>query len=241
MQSAITRFDLEPEIVESISGWVEKAPPLTLEQRVEVYSDAWFIRLEESLTEDFPSLREQIGEEPFSELLREYLEANPPSSFSLVDAGLALPEFVTTHLFGRERPWLRDLAVLERAVCLAYYATDSLSIPPSELQKLSPDQTSELRLSFSPSVSLLSLDWDVIPLWDGTACSEFTPADAPCSALIYRRFFEPQVEKLLSETEGALRLAALLLIRDGCTLGELLGRKPDPQIASFCTSGVRCK
>jgi hypothetical protein len=88
----------------------ELAPPLRAsgEDGFHAYAYAVWARMEESLAEDFPQLKERLGEEAFEELLERYLTAHPSRSPSLSDLGRELPRFLRA-----ESAELAELARLE--------------------------------------------------------------------------------------------------------------------------------
>ena len=58
---------------------------------MQIYNDAYFARIIDSLKEDFPTVVGCLGEESFRELGRAYLEQYPEGAFAaLADAGNGL-------------------------------------------------------------------------------------------------------------------------------------------------------
>jgi len=132
---------------------------LTSLQRFEIYSRSYWMRLMDSLREDFPGLQALLGVKTFDRLARLYLSDCPSRSHTLRDLGSELPQWLEGHReeAGRNPRLAFDMARLEWA---HIFAVDAGSIPavgvgqPNELK-------AELRLGLQPYVSLLELDYPV--------------------------------------------------------------------------------
>jgi hypothetical protein len=102
------------------------------------------------------------------------LAAHPPHSYTLVDAGNALPEWVSqTKTLSQSHPWLADLAKLERAFYQAYHAADPHTWDPNWIQQLTPEIAATLKLHTQPSVTLHESEWKLSPLLKkGKSCKK---------------------------------------------------------------------
>lgn len=144
---------------------VVDAPPVDAATRLSVYGDAYFLRLLEALTADFMAVRRAVGEADFRALVAHYLSAHPSTSPSLADAGEAFPDFVAGHELGRARPYLAELARLERCV-VTRLLTDRLpALEPAALAAVPAEAWERATLVFDPTVELLSTAWPVERLW----------------------------------------------------------------------------
>ncbi len=66
---------------------IKNQPPLSAESRFEFYENAFWIRLDEALSIDFPKLKGALGEEAWTEVLFASLSQFPPQSWTLNDLG----------------------------------------------------------------------------------------------------------------------------------------------------------
>ena len=57
-------------------------------ERIGIYADAYFYRLLECITEDFPATLAVLGADNFEALVKEYLLEHPPTEPSILYAGL---------------------------------------------------------------------------------------------------------------------------------------------------------
>ncbi len=70
--------------------------------RLGVYWNAYYVRLQECLHEEYPILRQAVGEEVFDEFVIEYLQAYPPSSYTLGLLGAKFPNYLANTRPPRE-------------------------------------------------------------------------------------------------------------------------------------------
>ena len=90
--------------------------------RISIYANAYFARLAECLREEFPALRQALGDDAFDAFVAGYLEAVPPHSYTLANLGDRFAEFLDQAMAGEndlspEADWggfLADVARLER-------------------------------------------------------------------------------------------------------------------------------
>ena len=112
-----------------LAALVRSDATLPAAARLDVYANAYFLRIHECLENDFPALRWALGADWFHDLATAYLAACPPTRPSLRHAGDRLPDFVASHAgaapFRRGHRWLADLALLERAIVDAFDAADA--------------------------------------------------------------------------------------------------------------------
>lgn len=176
--------------------------------RLELYAGMYFFRLRDSLAEDFARVAAALGEARWHNFVTDYLLAHPPTRWSLRWAGAALPEFLRSHAYGTERPWLADVAALEQARNEAFQAFDATPLRPEELALVSPEEWPELRFAPAPGTALVASRWDLGAWW-----SDAAPADAPealaeeASLLVFRdEEDDVRHEKLAPEEAEAARL-----------------------------------
>jgi hypothetical protein len=130
-----------------------------------VYRDAYRLRLTEVLANDHEKLRAFLGDTEFSALARGYIAANPSDHANARWYSQKLPEFLATHEPYCDRPILRDLAALERALNDAFDAADLPVMALADLAGLAPEHFGSARLRFHPSFSLQPVTHDLEFLW----------------------------------------------------------------------------
>ena len=150
---------------EGLSGLLRGDPGLAPEERLAVYSSAYFNRIHECLQSAFGALARALGPAAFHDLVKTYLMAHPPSHPSLRYAGRDLASFLETEpfaaIFSRRCAYCADQARLEWALCDAFDAKDAPVLARQELAAVAPEAWASLRFKTSPSLAVLSLRWAV--------------------------------------------------------------------------------
>jgi hypothetical protein len=119
---------------------------------LDVYRRMFVDRVEQILALRLPAVRDAVGEEPFGELVRDYLLTYPAGTEDLTLAGDSFPEYLelAPPVERSRRPWLAELARLERAVARA-------ALHPAEPEldeRALPDDLCWERVRFEPAGSL---------------------------------------------------------------------------------------
>jgi hypothetical protein len=153
---------------------------------VDVYARMYASRLYDTLADDYPKLRVALGEDRFGGVVTQYLRAHPPRSFTLRDAGLALPDFLRGS--SADAPWAADLAALERARIEVFDGPDAAPLAQDEAAALG-DELPGLVLSWVPSSLVVPLAWAVDDLWSAIEDAQpaFEPAEGARVVLVWRR------------------------------------------------------
>ncbi|MGO9060873.1 MAG: DUF2063 domain-containing protein [Candidatus Binataceae bacterium] len=166
-------YDFESELVEAIEPSRTQEPA----QRLEVYADAYYLRLRDVLAEDFPRVAQLLGDEDFARLARGYLKAHPSTEPSVRHLGRALAEFIRTQ--ENLPPWLADLAALEWARVNAFDAPDdSAPLTTAKLAELDPAIWPQQQLVPVRSLETLTASWPVHRLWAAEGSPGPVEADA---------------------------------------------------------------
>jgi hypothetical protein len=190
------------------------APSSTLgpTERIAIYQTMYFWRLHEVLREDFPKLAEALGDE-FETLARDYLTTHPSEHPSVRHVGDRLPGFVPTHALVQARPWLADLARLERARIDAFDAPDATPVVATDLRAIPPDAWADLRLDVIPALDVVESAWPVHEVWADPACDPEAHATA---VRVWRHDFA-----VFHAAIDPLERAAFGAVRDGRSFAEV--------------------
>jgi len=155
----------EDALGEGLSGLLQGDQGLAPEDRLAVYANAYFVRIQDSLRSDFGALTRALGPAAFHDLVKTYLTAHPPSHPSLRYAGKDLAGFLETEpfaaIFARRCAYGADLARLEWALSDAFDAKDAPVLGREDLAGVPAEEWAGLRLKTSPSLAVLSLRWPV--------------------------------------------------------------------------------
>jgi len=129
--------------------------------RLDVYRNAYYIRLEEALAHDFPAVLAVAGDKSFGEIAVSYLHDYPSTSPSLRDLGRYLSVWMQRH----GKTALSEIAEMEWSVLNAFDAADASPIKADCIAKVPTEQWHALCLEFHPSVNFLQVSCNARDIW----------------------------------------------------------------------------
>ncbi len=150
---------------ESLLHWVSASPPIDKIERLDIYAEAYFLRLHESMKLDFPVTARVLGEMSFQKLVADYLKAFPSKSHNITDLGKNFPLFVGQY------PDLKSAAVLETLVELewlaleTFYSSESDFLRPEKLNSLTEHGWEYAVFKVAPCVRLIQSPWPMDQFW----------------------------------------------------------------------------
>ena len=121
-------------------------------RRLAAYRYAYWARLEESLLDDFPTVKKSVGEGKFSKLSREYFSEFPSNTFSIAEGNRYFPQFLDTHRVSKLFQFLPDLARFEWQGVLSFFAPQSPRLGLDRIETATESSWSRARLSLGASV-----------------------------------------------------------------------------------------
>jgi hypothetical protein len=197
------------------------------EERLAVYTHAYFARLHTVLRDDYGALHAALGNAAFHDLAKLYLMAHPPRTFTLRDVGASLPDFLAgpaAGFFAARWPFASDLAALEWALVEVFDAGDDRLLDREALAALSPEGWAELALELVAAHRIVALDWPVHRLRQAWSSEQPMPelSPSPTKVLVHRHREQVFVRPL-----GDLEGRALAWLREGCEFGAICGRAAD--------------
>jgi len=178
-------------------------------QRLEVYQQAYRLRLLEVLERNFPGLRSMLDEREFAAVGEAYIDAYPSDQASIRWFGVRLAEFLQVS-----RPaypeWV-EMARFDLARDAAFDAADAEVISVARMAGLSPDAWPRMRFACHPSVRTLNLQWNVCDIWQAIRHEAAPPAprqlDAGIAVLVWRRDLTVYWRPLPDDEAAALATA----------------------------------
>ena len=167
MRSVITNKDAKScqRLGVDALSWILPSEVKTRNLRLGIYEDGYFARIVESMEQDFPALRRNLGEGPFLMLIGRYLKSHPSRFTNIGEVGSQLPAFLISELATDFPRHCAELARLEWAIIEAFYATHAERLDPKSLSDIPPSAWSLARFAFDPSVRLMRTEWPVYQLW----------------------------------------------------------------------------
>jgi hypothetical protein len=156
IDDALASESAEQEIEASrLEDLVKRSHSLTPEERVEIYHGMYLLRMEEALGSDYPATKHFLGDETFTELVREYIQRHPSRSYTLNRLGDHLPKFFSDEPDRENAAFLHDLASAELAITQAFDAEESPRLTSEQVQSIPQESWAAARLRPAASLRLL--------------------------------------------------------------------------------------
>jgi hypothetical protein len=133
-------------------------------ERMEIYGDAYRWRLVEALESNYPMLANYLGDDEFSGLALEYIDAHPSTYRSVRWFGDRFAEFIAEHY--SENTLIIEFAELEWVFSLVFDAPDAAILSMHDFSKIEADKWPTLCLKMHPSVHRLDFQWNVVEIWE---------------------------------------------------------------------------
>ena len=209
---------------DGLAGVVRSDDRLSARDRLAIYADAYFYRLRDVCREDFPATVAVLGDAHFHNLITGYLLDYPPTEPSIQYAGRYLADFLRGHPLRASRPFIADLATLERTLVESFHAADALALEPAALNAITPAEWPGLGMALHPAVRILDLEWHVQDVVRAVEDGEEpeAPPPGPLKLVVWRRDTRVHYRELEPGESAALTLAA-----DGTTFGAICAAVAD--------------
>jgi hypothetical protein len=159
----------------TIADAIVDAPPLPVSARLDIYRNAYRVRLIEALDDTYPILHALLGDEVFSALGEEFVASQPSVHRSIRWYGGELPEFLGRCPPYAEQPILAELARLEWTLAEVFDAADAEPQSRAAFSSVDASAWSELRFEFHPSLRRLRLQWNTAAVWQAISRDEAPP------------------------------------------------------------------
>ncbi len=176
--------------------------------RLEIYSDAYRLRLIEALATDYVALKALTGEEEFDRLARDFIASHPSTYFNVRWFGAPLAAFLRKAAV--DRPELSEMAEFEWAMTLAFDAPDAAPLSTEEMASVPPQSWPEMTFALHPSVQRLTLHTNVPQIWKAADKNEHLPPVKAETAdwILWRRDYKTYFRSLNGDESFALERAA---------------------------------
>ena len=204
---------------ERLEEVVTPSHSMTSAERVEVYHGMYLMRMNEALEYDYPTVKHYLGEDGFEQLVREYVQVFPSTSYTLNRLGDHLPGYLETRTDWADSQFLADLARFELAITQVFDEAESPVLTAEELQSVPTEAWETARLKPIAAFRLLELKHAVVPHLKAYHHGQPSPRPRRRNSwvAVYRREFSPLYLEL-SRAEHDL-LKALV---EGTSLAEAL-------------------
>lgn len=163
LQAALQDFLLDK--VQDASDLTLETPAFSREERLQIYHQAYRLRLIDALRNDYSVLENYLSEDEFVTIAQEFIAANPSHHPSLRWFGEKLPAFLRAHSHWQTQIHIVELAEFEWAQTMAFDAADTLITTLDDVRALQPEQWMSMQIEFHPSLQRLSFYSNTPALW----------------------------------------------------------------------------
>lgn len=199
----------------------------SVEVAIAVYRNNYRGNLHDALTGAYPVIVQLVGDDFFRHMARNYIEQNPSTSANLHHYGANLATFLASFQPAQQLAYLPDIASLEWACHIAYFAADTTPLSLASLAQIPPEHYPALILN--TACQLIRSTYPIAEIWHehqaGAACDFHIDLDkGGCIALVSRKDNVVQVSELsAAEADWIERIQA----------GAPLGIASDTTLASY--------
>jgi hypothetical protein len=185
-------------------------------KRLNIYYDAYRLRIIEALSNVYPHLKNLLGDDLFDKTARAYIDLHPSTYRNMRWVGDKMHAHLQQTL--PQHPIAAEMAAFEWTLGLAFDAEDAPILTLQDLAAIPPENWADLKFKFHPSLQLLSLEWNVLLAWQALNADETPPAAAqinePC--VVWRKEMNSHYRSL-----ELVEYAAIQQLIAGATFGEL--------------------
>lgn len=218
LQREFSRYVLGGD-AELMTNQVISSPAAHAATRLDVYAQAYHLRLLEVLGNDLPGLRVLAGNEKFEQICLAYIHANPSTHYNVRWYGDAMSDFLPTSVWATE-PGLAEMAALEWRMTLAFDAANDALLYAAQLASIATHDWPCMQFQLHGSLQRLCLRCNVNEIRRALDREEPLPAlqqfDVPQQWITWRK--DHHVRHRCLEFDEA---AALDAVERGASFAEI--------------------
>lgn len=137
----------------------------TADIALDIYRNNYRGNLHDALAGAYPVIQQLVGADFFRFMAKKFSEVYPSRSGNLYYYGAQLGSFLTTFEPAQTLPYLADMAALEWACQVAYFADDVAPLEINVLASIAPENYADLRFYFHPVCAVLRSNFPVAAIW----------------------------------------------------------------------------
>lgn len=191
----------------------------SLQERLAVYGEGYWLRLWDALRTNYPNLYRYLGDDLFDSMTTRYMAAFPPIDTVIRYYGDHFVDFLRNEY--PDRPCIAELAIIEWEMGLALDSSDSSLLALTDLATLAPEAWETLTFKLHASVRLIELSTNAFDILNalqlqGGSMPQERTLDVPQFLLISRQKVKPILQTLTTEQRWLYEAVAA-----GTSFGEL--------------------
>lgn len=217
--------DLQTDFMDYIFGRnqcvlakIEDATELSAERRLAIYHNAYRARLIDVFADTYARVLAYIGEEPFEEAARAYIEQHASVTRNLREYGREFPFFLKAYYHCD--PEVAELAEMDARLRYTFDGTNADVLAVDDVALWPPEQWDVALLTLHPTVSFQRFEWNTPTIWQYLSSDNAPPVAVllpqPSIWLFWRKALQPHFRSLSPEEH-----TALWAIHSGMPFGEI--------------------
>lgn len=173
--------------------------------RMNIYRDAYSLRLIDILYSDFPVIYEILGTDSFIDLAKDYIRKYPSTSFTVRYFGQHLAKYLQEEVPYADYPYLSQIADFEWAKGTVFDAPDTAIFTLEDLAKIPAETWETATFTFVPAMTRLIYDYNVPQIWKaidrGGQDSEPVALNDPMPWVMWRKDLDPNWYSMTTEED----------------------------------------
>ena len=174
--------------------------------RAHIYLNAYRVRLLDTLKDSFDKTWAWLGDEAFEQAGLRYIEAHPPTQFSLRPFGDGFADALRDAW--PADPEVAELARLDWALRDAFDGADAQPLEAAALATLSEEDWATVVFRLHPTAQMLRMQRNTLDLWHAMDRGDTPPAVVdlaqPVTVLVWRKGVQPHFRSVDAAEAGML-------------------------------------
>lgn len=191
---------------------------ISVDHRLNIYHNAYRVRLLENLRDAYEKTWTYLGDTTFDASALAFIEANPPQHRNLRWHGAEFPQFLANE-FPQDAD-IAELALIDWQLRHAFDGPNASPVQLAELAKLSEANWESVGFQFAPTLFIAPLRYNTVSIWHALDQEETPPAaealPEPSWLLIWRKGWQPHFR-----TIQAVEQAALAQLQGGASFAQV--------------------
>jgi len=188
-------FDTECKGADWIS---ESARGLSARDRLDIYYNAYRLRLIDVLLDTFEHTAIYLGDDWFNQLAADYVQSHPSTYKNIGLYGKNFPGFLAEQL--AEDKEVSELALMDWKLRRAFDGADSAVMTLDDLQHLASDESTSICLQAVPTLTMCTQHFNTLDIWNAINQDQPPPVverlPQPIELLIWRKGHSPHFRSL---------------------------------------------
>lgn len=237
LQQSFQAYVLQDD--QTILSNVIDSTQISAQSRMDIYRDAYYLRLIEILAMDYPMLKDWLKEPTFKKIAREYIEVFPSHNFSVRVFGQHLSKFLAQS---NSESMLAELAAFEWKLAEVLDAADGPTMAIEDMAKIPPDAWGSMQLFLHPSLQVTSFFSNAAEIWKALNENKKKPKIIYSTEPMFHMFWRKDQDAYFMPLNPA-QIHMLNAIREKKSFGEICEELceilPEEEVIQFAAGTMR--